>query len=286
MSGPVVLTSRATPRPRPGSAANPGPTRISAVDRLGLRLRALTPATPHTYSVVDLSAEAFTGSAARSGWLPVTEALPAMLAGAGEHLCVSPAVTGARLIGSLGYAAAGRLAVALSVTGQAYDTGPGSLAVRLDDAGLIERIGVRDPTVAIPASEATPGLAPVIRLRDRAAVIAWAADRAWATLDPLIDELHAATRYGRVPMWNLVADSVLGPATVAPRLAGLDQRAGRATGWAFLDALVDRGAPIHRRGTLRPSPEPDLLTPVRGSCCLVFRQSKEKCDSCPLVAAV
>jgi hypothetical protein len=284
VSGPVLMTSRATPRPRPGSVTNPAPTRISAVDRLGRRLRALTPATPHSYSVTDLSAEVGAGSTDGPAWIPVTEALEAMLAGAGEHLSASPAVTGARVIGSLGYAAAGRLAVALSVTGQAYDTGPDSLAVRLDDAGLIERIGVHSPTVAIPASEATPGLAPVIRLRDRAAVIGWAAERAWTTLDPLITELHRATRYGRVPMWNLVADSVLGPATVAPRLAGLDQRAGRATGNAFLDALVDLGAPIHRRGTLRPSSGPDLLIPVRGSCCLVFRQSREKCESCPLTS--
>jgi hypothetical protein len=279
--GPVAMTRHAAPRPRPGSASNTATTRVSAVDRLGRRLRNLTPATPHSYSVSDLSTEA----ASDAGWIPITDVLPAMLAGAGQHLCASPAVTGARLIGNLGYAAAGRLAVALSVTGQAYDTGPDSLSVQLDEAGLIERIGVRNPLLAIPATDATPGLSPVIRLRDRAAVIAWAADRAWKTLDPLIDELHAQTRYGRMPMWNLVADSVLGPATVAPRLAGLDQRAGRAAGWALLDALVELGAPINRRGSLRPAGPLDGLTPVRGSCCLLFRQpsqSSVKCESCPL----
>ena len=223
-------------------------------------------------------------------------ALPAMVGCAGDHLAISPAVAGARMAGSLGYAVAGRLAVALAVTGQAYDVGPDSLMVRLDDDGLIERIGVRNPVLAIPAADASviPGPYPVVRLTDHRAVIVWAADRAWATLDPLINELHECTRFGRTPMWNLVADAVLGPATVAPRLAGRDQRAGRAVGSAFLDALVDRGAPIRRRGTLRPpplissnapvrSPIVDELVPVRGSCCLQFRQTQEKCGSCPLV---
>jgi FhuF-like iron-sulfur protein len=237
-----------------------------------------------------------------------------MVACAGDHLAFSPAVAGARMIGSLGYAVAGRLSVALAVTGRAYDVGPDSLAVRLDEDGLIEQVGVRSPVLAVAAAQSPDELPGLIRLAEPSDVIAWAADRAWTTLDPLIDELHELTRYGRVPMWNLVADAVLGPATVAPRRAGLDQLTGRAIGSAFLDALVERGAPIHRRGTVRsadspsdlpvpgsadtpgpPNPLGSLPTPgsaetveltvVRGSCCLYFRQSQEKCASCPLLAS-
>jgi hypothetical protein len=279
--GPAVMTSPAAPRPRPGGGPRPpAAVRTGPVERLGRRLQALTPDHPQRYAVTDLSG----ASALDPGWHAAIDALPAMVACAGEHLSVSPAVAGARMAGSLGYAVAGRLAVAIAVTGQAYDVGPGSLMVRLDDGGLIERIGVLEPGLVVSAADASfgPGPGPVTRLADLAAVIAWAADRAWATLNPLIDEVHEMTRYGRIPMWNLVADSVLGPATVAPRLAGRDQRAGRAAGSRFLDALVDRGAPVHRRGTLGEPIALDVLTPVRGSCCLHFRQTQEKCASCPL----
>jgi ferric iron reductase protein FhuF len=115
-------------------------------------------------------------------------------------------------------------------------------------------------------------------------LIAWAAERAWSTLDPLIEELHTVTRYGRTPMWNLVADAILGPATLAPAAAGMDQRAGRAVGTALIDALIVSGAPIRRRGTAHPQWDGGRLTlaPVRGSCCLYFRQNQELCESCPL----
>jgi hypothetical protein len=282
VSGPVAMTRRAAPRPRPGSGSRPTTGRIGtdSVERLGRRLQALSPDHPQRYGITDLSGR----PGLEPGWLPTVGALPAMVACAGEHLRHSPAVAGARMAGTLGYAVAGRLAVSIAVTGQAYDVGPDSLMVRLDDSGLVERIGVRSPVLVAPATNGSigPRPGPVTRLADLDAVIVWAADRAWRTLDPLIDELHEITRYGRMPMWNLVADSVLGPATVAPRLAGRDQRAGRAAGSAFLDALVALGAPIHRRGTLRPTLTPDLLTPVRGSCCLHFRQTREKCASCPL----
>ena len=40
-------------------------------------------------------------------------------------------------VGALAAPVAGRLAVALAVAGQAYDVGPDSLMVRLDDQGLV-----------------------------------------------------------------------------------------------------------------------------------------------------
>lgn len=305
MSGRVALARAVTQRPRsrqlgqadqPGQASRPGArpgdavTGNSPVQRLGRRLQALTPDHPQRYAVTDLSAE----SDRDPEWLPIAGVVPAMLSHAGEHLSLSPAVAGARMAGTLGYAVAGRLAVALAVTGQAFDVGPDSLMVRLDGDGLIERIGVRSPVLAVSAADPSigPGPHPITRFADFGAVIAWSAARAWTTLGPLIDELHETLRYGRVPMWNLVGDAVLGPATIAPRLAGRDQRTGRATGSALLDALVEQGAPIRRRGTLRESPTPELptswvvtpevLTPVRGSCCLHFRQTQEMCASCPL----
>jgi hypothetical protein len=227
--------------------------------------------------------------------------IAAMRSGDGEHLTISPAVAGARMAGSLGWAAAGRLGVAMAVTGQAYDVGPASLLLHLDDAGLVERIAVRGRALAVlpdnphaaraTAGRATAGRATAGRatdvhvLPDLAALSGWAAARIVATLVPLIDELHRVTRFGRVPMWNLVADAVLGPATTVPRSAGLDQGAGREVGFALIDAMVAAGAPIRRVGTLRqPSADSSgILEPVRGSCCLYFRQAQPKCATCPLI---
>jgi FhuF 2Fe-2S C-terminal domain len=281
--GPVVST-RSVPRRRQESAGSP-------LHRFGAWLGALYPEYPQAYTVDDLS----TGRPA--GWVAVPGAIAAMASGDGAHLGVSPAVAGARLAGSLGYAAAGRPAVALAVAGRAYDTGPDSLLVHLDGERLVDRIGVRNPLLVVAADDplagsghppgdslAGSGRPPgdVLVLPDRAAVGAWAAARAWASLDRLVDELHELTGYGRIPMWNLVADAVLGPAATAAGLAGLDPRAGFEAADRFLDALVDLGAPIRRRGTLCES-GPGATVVTRGSCCLWFRQGEEKCLTCPLV---
>jgi hypothetical protein len=168
--------------------------------------------------------------------------------------------------------------VAIAVAGQAYDVGPASLLLQLDDAGLVERIAVRRPTLAVLPDDplAADQATHIDLLPDLAALTGWAAARIVATLVPLIDELHRVTRFGRVPMWNLVADAVLGPATTVPRLAGLDQCAGREMGFALIDAMVAAGAPIRRVGTPRqPSADSSgILEPVRGSCCLYFRQAQ------------
>ena len=209
-----------------------------------------------------------------------------MLSSTGPHHRNAPAVRGARLIGSVGYAAVGRLSVAIAVAGQAYDTGPDSLMLRLDEEGLVEQIAVRSPRLAVLPEDPLAGTPNVITVPDRAALVAWAARRAHATLTLLIEQIHAATRYGTVALWNQVADSVLGPSTKSPLLAGQDQEAGRAAGQLLLDALVAEGAPIRRRGTVRIAKTElgrPVLDPVRGMCCLFYRQDEEKCSGCPLV---
>jgi hypothetical protein len=254
-------------------------------------LQALTPGDPHRYGVSEFRSSIPVQPESDPGWKPVSASLAlieAMCSGSGKHLTISPALTGATISGNLGYAAVGRLAVALAVAGQAYDTGPDSLILRLTGEGLVEQIAVRRPTLAVLPGDPLAGRPRVEVLPSRAAMIDWAADRAFASLKPLLDELHDRTRYGLVPMWNQVADSVLGPATVAPRLAGLDrpeQWTGRAVGAALINGLIARGAPIRRHGTVREQMIEGRLAldPVRGSCCLKFRQTEERCASCPLV---
>ncbi len=247
---------------------------------LAQRLAALAPDSPYAYAAPD-----FHDVPPGNSWLTVREVLPVMISSDGPHHHHGPAVRGARLIGSLGYAAVGRLSVAIAVAGQAYSTGPESLMLRLDEEGLVEQIAVRSPRLAVLPDDPLSGARNVTTVPDLPALVAWAARGAYATLAPLIEMIHAETRYGTVAMWNQVADSVLGPTTKSPLLAGQDQQAGRATGQLLLDALVAEGAPIRRRGTVQMAQNDlgqQVLDPVRGMCCLVYRQGDEKCSSCPL----
>lgn len=249
------------------------------VEALAGRLRALNPLSPYAYSANRLD------RAGPGTWLGPDEVMAAMLTSNGEHHRFGPAVRGARLAGSLGYAAAGRPAVAIAVAGQVYDPGPDSLVLRLDDAGLVDRIAVRSGVLAVLPDDpraAAPGIETVGSVAE---LTGWAARRAYATLDPLAELIHRHTRYGRVAIWNQIADTVLGPTTTAMLPAGRSQEAGRAVGHLFLDALVAEGAPIRRRGTVRvevSSAGPRTLDPIRGMCCLYYRQDRDTCAGCPL----
>lgn len=269
---------RRLPRPTGGS-----PTVIDAnpIALLAERLTALDPESPHAYAAME-----FGHVGAGENWVTPREVMEVMLASSGPHHDFGPAVLGARLIGSVGYAAVGRLAVALAVAGQAYDSGPDSLMLRLDEEGLVTQIAVRSPHLAVLPEDQLSGNENVTTVEDRAALASWAARRAYATLTPLIEQIHAHTRYGKVAMWNQVADSVLSPATKSPLLAGESQEQGRALGQLLLDALVAEGAPIRRRGTVQIAQTEagrPVLDPIRGMCCLFYRQDEEKCGGCPLV---
>jgi len=258
------------------------------LEHLDARLRSLDPENPDRYGMTDLSArfplaDGLAAPRARTGerWVPVDEVVTLMLAADAPHLRVSPAVAAARLIGSLAYAAAGRPAVAMAVAGQVYDTGPESLLLRLDDEGLVAEAGVRSGDLVSGRSDnLTEDLTD------------WLATRVYATLGPLIQEIHAWTRYGVVPMWNLVTDSISGPCVTAVQQAGLGlagQQAALARSHLLLDALTGLGAPIRRRGTAVV--DGSALEVTRGSCCLYYRQTtvvdgaecpEEKCSTCPL----
>jgi hypothetical protein len=109
-------------------------------------------------------------------------------------------------------------------------------------------------------------------------------------LAPVIDELRALSRFGVVPAWNVVADSVLSTAMFVPLFGGGDERAGRAVGEALLDALVSHGARIRTRGTC--TLVRGLSVPVRGSCCFHYKTvppaeaaGDDFCTTCPLLDA-
>ncbi|MFI7587531.1 (2Fe-2S)-binding protein [Spongisporangium articulatum] len=254
---------------------------------LAHRVRALRPDRPFLYAM-----DLLDPATLPDGWHRPATVLDAMLAPAAPHLRISPAVSAARVTTSLAYAALGRPAVGLALMRRVPDVSAGSLLLRLDDDGLVEQAAVGSPVVAMRAHDPLSGHADAVVVPDDAALVGWLADRALEVLTPLIDDLHRRTRFGVVPMWNLAADTALGPSTVAPLLAGGSQAAGREIGEALVDALVSRGAPIRRRGVaqeVETASRGTALAPVRGSCCLHYRDcsghpsSGSVCASCPLL---
>lgn len=269
MSSPTGFVRPRTGAPIRAAALAAWPTQV-----LGRRLAALNPEYPDSYGV----------RVARPGgaWLTPAAVVAPMLQAPGDHLRVSPAVAGARLIGSLGYAALGRVGVAIAATARAYSTAPDTLLLQLDDEGLVERIAVSRPELAVLPDDPWRRLAGVTVLPSPEALVDWTAERAHRTLDRLVEEVHQATGYGRQPLWNLVADTVLGPAAHAAALAGRDPAAGHATAHALLDALVARGALITRRGSLCGVEADGTPVTRRGACCLYYRESAGTCSGCPL----
>ena len=252
---------------------------------LAEQLRGLWPAFPHLYGIDQRPIRSVAGP----DWVDVHDAVPAMLDRAARQLSTSPGVLAARTTTSLAYAVIGRPGISLTLTRRVPDLD--SMMLRLSADGLVEQAAVTGATVALLTDDPLAARPDAAAFASLGALIDWTADRAIAILRPLLDDLHRRTRFGLVPMWNLAADSVLGPSTVVPLLVGRDQAGGRAVANALLDALVARGAPIRRRGTtqLVALGRRTVAAPVRGSCCLLYREatnqptSRSVCASCPLL---
>lgn len=253
------------------------------------RLRALRPDFPHAYTVQ-------VGVPDSPGWLGVHDLLAG---GVGPWLDVwmrrvdsggRASVAAVRVIGSLAHVVVGRLTAALVLDRRAYDVRAGNLAVRHDADGVIDRVAVRRSTVTVLPDDDAAGMPAVVVAPDLPALLDEPARQAVAILAPAIDELRALSRFGVVPAWNVVADSVLSTATFVPLYSGDDQRAGRALGEALLDALVSHGARIRTRGTC--TSVRGLSVPVRGSCCFHYKTGPAVeaagdgfCTTCPLLDA-
>lgn len=262
------------------------------------RLRRLRPDAPSRYALGRLTPS----QAIDDDWLPAARALPEIVRRAGEKLPHSPAVHASSIAGALAYAVLGRPGVALAVVGRVPD--PAGVWVRLGPDGLVQEAAVAGRSVAVLASDPLAGHPDAVVIDGAPTLADWLAGRAFAILGPLLAALQDHTRFGLVPMWNLAADNVLGPGTVAALLAGQDQASGRAAANAVVDRLVALGAPVRRRGTTQPV----LLSrwigravqaPVRGSCCLHYRDAEPPgrpteshradpsspalCASCPLL---
>ncbi len=196
------------------------------------------------------------------------------------------------VVSMLAHAVLGRLTATLVLDRRAHDVSAGNLAVHLDEDGHVDRVAVRRPTVGVLPDDEAAGEPDVVVRPDLTALLDEAATRAVATLAPVIDQVHAASRLGIVPAWNVVADSVLNTATLVPLYLGRDEQAGRAVGEALLDALVAHGARIRTRGTCVTVARDTGVyrLPVRGSCCFYYKirpdidqPGDEYCTTCPLL---
>lgn len=253
------------------------------------RLRAVRPDLPDAYAVR-------VGVPAGTGWLGVD----ALLAGGVGPWWVEStrrggstgraSVAAVRVIGSLAHAVLGRLTAALVLDRRAHDVRADNLAVHRDADGHIDRVAARRPDVTVLPDDEAADAPGVVVAPDLPALLDTSARQAVGVLGPVIDELRALSRFGVVPAWNVVADSVLSTATFVPLFASADERAGRAVGEALLDALVSHGARIGTRGTCTTVRK--LSFPVRGSCCFHYRTAPkveavgdEFCTTCPLLDA-
>ena len=243
-------------------------------------VRTVTPAYPDAYAI-DPAAEP------AAGWLTLDDAVPVLV---GQATAALPgAVVPVRVAGALAHAVAGRMTAALVIGSRSPVLGPATAVVLADGEGGLARVATRSPTVALLAGDPAGAHPDALPMPDRAALLGWAARTVVGTLTPLFAELRARTRFGLVPMWTTVGDSVLSVATWLPYLAGRDQRAEREVGELLVDALAAAGAPIRRRGRVLclTRARSAFLAPVDAGCCLYYRtqpdvqRAEASCVSCP-----
>lgn len=270
-------------RPEPGA----GPLELTQ-----RRLRAVRPDYPHLYAVE-------LGVPGAGGWVELAGAIAdgtitswytAALRRESATGLASVAAVG--VVSMLAHAVLGRLTAALVLDRRAHDVSAENLAVHLDEDGYVDQVTVLAPTVGVlPDDEAADHPHAVVR-PDLPALLNEPASQAVATLTPIIAQVHAVSRFGTVPAWNVVADSVLSTAMLVPLYLGGDELAGRVIGVSLLDALVAHGARIRTRGTCQSlTRDSDLYwLPVRGSCCFFYktgpdvdRPGDEFCTTCPLL---
>jgi len=257
---------------------------MARLDATAERLRRLVPGYPDAYSVETAVPDG-------PGWYvldaaPVEDWCAEARAQGNPHGLASVA---AMSVGSaLAHAVLGRATAALALDSVAWDLTAANLVVHRRPEGYLDRLALRDGGRTAPGEPVAPGTRPAAATVPPAVLDAVAA-AATATLAPLLERVRAATRFGLVPLWNAVADTVRITAAHVPLHAGRPPRDDLAA--ALLDALVVAGAPIRGRGSAQPLPGRAEHVPVRAACCLYFRtdppvarRQDALCTTCPLLA--
>ncbi|TQM14010.1 hypothetical protein [Pseudonocardia kunmingensis] len=261
---------------------------MSALAATTARLRELRPAYPDAYAVR-------IGVPAEPGWRSLAVAVPDVAewcarARQEDNPAGLASVAATSVAGTLVHAVLGRVSAALLLERRAWDVRAGNLLVHPGTGG----VAVRDATLLVLPDDPAAGDRDVEVVADTTVLLDRVAEAAVATLGPLLDAVRAATRYGLVPLWNGVADSVRSAATYVPLYAGTDRTAAAELGAALVDALVAHGARIrHRGGTEAVQRGADTYAvPVRAACCLYYktepqveRASDAYCMTCPFLCS-
>ncbi len=218
------------------------------------RLRTLYPECPRVYGLAVMS------DVSRRRWWPLADALStdrvdAMFAAAAEEMD-SPSAAAQQLAATLAHTVIGRVVALVVLEGRAWDAGLENLWVHVDSEGVIDWLGVVDPTLRVlpddPCLRGAGGAQGVVELPGEAALATWVAHRCHRSLAPIFARLHAASggAVSVASMWHTVGAAIVVAATQVPMLAGSSEVVGMRRGQAVLDALVGFGLPV--RGPFAP----------------------------------
>jgi hypothetical protein len=223
------------------------------------RLRELYPECPRVYGV------AVMGDLSRRRWWPLasaltTDRLQTMFDTAAAETN-SRAAAAQQLAATLTHVVIGRVIPLIALEGRAWDTGPENLWVHIDSGGMIDWVGVVDPTLRVlPDDPFFADRSPAACVRDgvvclphEAALATWIAHRSHRALAPLFAGLVEVSgrTMSAASMWHIVGSAIVAAATQVPLLAGSSELTSMRRGQAVLDALVGFGLPV--RG---PNPVP------------------------------
>src|ERR1700722_9934353 len=192
------------------------------------RLRELSPECPRVHGV------AVMGDLSRRRWWPLAEAvttdrLQAMFDSAAEETD-SRAAVASQLAAALAHVVLWRVVALLLLEGRAWDNGLKNLWVHVDSDGVIDWVGVDDPTLrALPGDPAFAALgalgdrvtrAGIVVLPSEAALTTWVAHRSHRALEPLFMRLAdiCGGAMAVASMWPLVGVAVVSTATQVPLL--------------------------------------------------------------------
>ncbi|MGD9619437.1 MAG: iron reductase [Mycolicibacterium sp.] len=222
------------------------------------RLRALNPGCPRLFGV------AVMGDLTRRRWWPLADTLTTgrlqSMFNAATTETGSPATAAQQLAATFAHVVVGRVIPLLALEGRAWDTGPENLWVHVDSAGVIDWVGVIDPTLrGLPNDPMFQERATsvvrhgtrdgIVGLPSEAALTTWVAHRSHRTLAPLFRRLAdvSCRAIGVASMWHIAGGAVVSTATQVPLLTGSCEAVSMRRGQAVLDAFTGFGVPV--RGT-------------------------------------
>ncbi|WP_017556777.1 hypothetical protein [Nocardiopsis baichengensis] len=175
------------------------------------------------------------------------------------------------------------------LTGRAPELAAERLWVRPDENGRVVEAAVRQGTVGVLPGDPMARRPGVVGLPGDRALDEWFTAGAAAVLDPVVDAVRAATRFGARAQWGVIADAPHAALLAAAEEVGADQAAAWDRAARIVDLLNrdrDRVAPRQRPFTValagRPAHRPERTFLVKGGCCFYYRFGDSTCAGCPL----